>query len=166
MKLSKKEDFSILFDKHYNRLFSYALKVVGDKDTSSELVQETLIILWNKINTIKNDDRSMEAFLIVTLKNKIIDHHRKNQVRDKHINLYTLNKGFQVEMENEWELIKKIDSIYASLNSKTTEIFKLSRDKGHTYKEIANLKNISIKTVEFHISKALIAFKKGLKDYL
>lgn len=61
---------------------------------------------------------------------------------------------------------KKIDDIYKSLPAKTSEIFKLSRVKGLTYPEIAALKNISVKTVESHISKALQTFRIQLKDYL
>ncbi len=163
---TKKKVFSALFDKHYRRLFNYAFKVVNDKDIASGLVQETFIKLWETIENIKNDERAIEAYLITVLKNKIIDNHRKNKTQEKHYDLYKLNTEFSVDIDNKWELEKKIDSIYNALHPKTSEIFKLSRTKGLTYPEIAALKNISVKTVEAHISKALQAFKKGLKDYL
>ncbi|WP_438423515.1 RNA polymerase sigma factor [Aquimarina macrocephali] len=166
MKSPKKKRFSILFDKHYTKLFNYSFKVVKERDFSQELVQETFIKLWEKIEQIQSNDRSIESFLIVTLKNKIIDHTRKNKTREKHINLYSLNQDMQENIDNEWELSQKIDSIYSSLHPKTIEIFKLSRDQGFTYQEIATQKNISIKTVELHISKALAAFRQELKDYL
>ncbi len=163
---SKKEKFSQLFDKHYKRLFKYAFKVLSEKEMSEELVQETFIKLWDTFENIKGDDRSIESYLIKTLKNKIIDHHRKKQTKKKHLNLYKLNTVFITAMDNQWELQKEIESIYASLPQKTAEIFKLSRNKGLTYPEIASVKNISIKTVESHISKALTVFRKKLLDYL
>jgi len=161
-----KKKFSNLFDKHYRRLFNYSLKVIKDKDISEEIVQETFIKLWENFEKIHNSSRSVESFLIVTLKNKIIDNYRKDKTREKHTNLYSLNSALQNNIDNEWELYQQIDEIYASFPPKTLEIFQLSRDKGFTYKEIASNKNISIKTVELHISKALKSFKRGLKDYL
>lgn len=162
----KKEKFSILFDKHYKKLYNYALKSLKEQEIAEELVQETFIKLWKNIDNISNVDRSIESYLIITLKNKIIDHHRKNQTKEKHLNLYTLNKDTYSEMDTEWELSEKINTIYSSLSIKTAEIFQLSREKGLSYKEIAAQKNISIKTVESHISKALSVFRKQLKNYI
>ena len=162
----KKKIFSELFDKHYKRLFNYSFKVVSDKAIAEGLVQETFIKLWENIENIKDDERSIEAYLITVLKNKIIDNHRKKQTQEKHFNLYKLNTEFTADIDSKWELEKEIDKIYTSLQSKTLEIFKLSRDEGLTYPEIATLKKISIKTVESHVSKALRTFRKGLKDYL
>ncbi|WP_347924794.1 sigma-70 family RNA polymerase sigma factor [Pontimicrobium sp. SW4] len=166
MKLTKEDFFSALFDKYYKRLFNYSFKLTKQRDLAEEIVQETFIVLWKKMDSISNDDRSIESYLITTLKNKIIDFYRKNATKEKHINLYTLNKSFETVIDNEWELQKKIDFVYSSLQEKTAEIFKLSREKGLTYPEISKAKNISIKTVEAHISKALLAFRNGLKDYL
>ena len=163
---TKKDRFSFLFEKHYKRLLNYSLKTLGDKHSCEELVQETFIKLWQHIEKINPEDRSIESFLIVTLKNKIIDNHRKNQSREKHNKLYNLYSCIETEIDSEWELCQRIEAIYRTLNKKTLDIFQLSRDKGLTYKEIAIRKKISIKTVELHISKALNAFREGLKDYL
>ncbi|WP_062059816.1 RNA polymerase sigma factor [Aquimarina longa] len=163
---AKKEKFSKLFDIHYKRLFNYAFKVVSNRDIAEGLVQETFIKLWENIGNINDDERSIESYLITVLKHKIIDNHRKKQTQEKHLNLYKLNTEFTTSIDGQWELEKEIDNIYNSLQPKTSEIFKLSRDKGLTYPEIASLKNISIKTVESHISKALHTFRKRLKDYL
>ncbi|WP_298544892.1 sigma-70 family RNA polymerase sigma factor [uncultured Aquimarina sp.] len=162
----KEAKFSNLFDKHYNKLYNYAFKVLKETDLSEELVQETFIKLWENFENVKESERSIESFLITTLKNKIIDDFRKKQTRQKHTNLYALHITIETEIDKQWELVERIENIYTTLEQKTTDIFKLSRDKGFTYKEISQKKGISIKTVELHISKALAAFKKGLKEYL
>ncbi len=162
----KEAKFSNLFDRHYNRLYNYAFKVLKESDPSKELTQETFIKLWENFEHINQSERSIESFLITTLKNKIIDAYRKKQTREKHTNVYALNTSIETEIDKQWELIERIEDIYTTLEQKTTDIFKLSRDKGLTYKEISQKKGISIKTVELHISKALAAFEKGLKDYL
>lgn len=154
-----------MFDRHYKKLYNYAFKVLKETHLSEELVQETFIQLWKNFENIKEPERSIEAFLITILKNKIIDEYRKKQTREKHTNLYALNTSIETQIDKQWELMQRIEDIYTTLEQKTTDIFKLSRDKGLTYKEISKQKEISIKTVELHISKALTAFKKGLKDY-
>ncbi|WP_370408761.1 sigma-70 family RNA polymerase sigma factor [Tenacibaculum dicentrarchi] len=166
MKLKEKVDFSALFDTHYEKLYNYTIKIVKDESISNDLLQDTFIKLWENIDSMKINPRSIESFLIITLKNKIIDYFRKESVKKKHLNLYVLNKDIEEEINNEWDLQKKIEEVYTLLPQKTTDIFKLSRDKGHTYSEIASIKNISIKTVEAHISKALQVFKKELVNFL
>ena len=163
--LDQDTQFSILFDKHYQRLYNYAYKLLNDVSTSEELVQETFIKLWEQYHKIDKSHRAIESFLIVTLKNKIIDNFRKYQTREKHNNLYSLYSDILSEINTQWDLLQQIDIIYENLDQKTRDIFQLSRNEGLTYKEIAIKKNISIKTVELHISTALIAFRKGLKDY-
>ncbi|SNZ00420.1 RNA polymerase sigma factor [Flagellimonas pacifica] len=163
---TKKKKISVLFEKHYKRLFNYAFKVVEDSHVSKELVQETFIKLWENFENVKDDERAIESYLITVLKNKIIDNHRKRKTQEKHFNLYKLNTSFTEDIDSKWELEKEIEKIYNSLPPKTADIFKLSRDKGLTYQEIAALKNISVKTVELHISRALHTFRKELKDYL
>jgi RNA polymerase sigma-70 factor (ECF subfamily) len=162
----KRDLFSVLFDKHYIRLYNYAFKVLKNKEVSEELVQETFIKLWENIAQISLEDRSIASFLIITLKNKIVDNYRKDQVRTKHNNLYYLQQETQIDMNNDWELGQEINTIYNTLPENTLHIFRLSREKDLTYKEIAKLKTISVKTVESHISKALEVFRLGLKDYL
>lgn len=161
----KETKFSNLFDTQYKKLYNYSFKVLKESTLSEELVQETFIKLWEKFENVSESERSIESFLIVTLKNKIIDEYRKSKTREKHNTLYVLNASIETEIDKQWELLQHIDEIYATLEQKTIDIFKLSRDKGLTYKEISLQKKISIKTVELHISKALTAFKNGLKDY-
>ncbi|MDB4292413.1 sigma-70 family RNA polymerase sigma factor [Maribacter sp.] len=161
----KETKFSNLFDKHYHRLYNYALKVLKNRDLAEELVQETFIKLWENFEHIKESDRAIASFLITTLKNKIIDDYRKKQTREKHTSVFVLTKSIETQLDEQWELVQRIEAIYATLEQKTAAIFKLSRDKGLTYKEISKQKDISVKTVELHISKALVAFKNGLKDF-
>ncbi|MBW1295466.1 RNA polymerase sigma factor [Aquimarina litoralis] len=162
---SKEDKFSYLFDTYYQKLYNYSYKVIKEINLAEELVQETFIKLWENFEQVKDSERSIESFLITTLKNKIIDDYRKKQTREKHTNLYALNTPIETQINREWELAQRIEEIYTTLEQKTSDIFKLSRDKGLTYKEISEQKEISIKTVELHISKALKTFKKGLKDY-
>ena len=164
-KKTEKNTFSKIFDTHYEKLFNYSIKVLKEKDAADELVQETFIRLWEKIENI-DEGHEIEPFLFAILKNKIIDYYRRNSTRKKYEQLYSNKKEFQQSLNNEWEILELLETIYSSLGTKTLEIFRLSRDRGLTYKEIASQKNVSIKTVELHISKALTILRKQLRSYL
>ncbi len=75
------------------------------------------------------------------------------------------NAGSESMMEAV-ELESKITGIIESLPDRCREIFKLNRFEELKYKEIAEELNISIKTVEVQMSKALKTLRLGLKDYL
>ncbi len=162
----KKKTFSKLFDKFYQQLYNYAFKRLIDKDRSEEVVQECFIKVWENFETIKHNDQVIKAYLFKTLKNKIIDQYRKESTKQKHNTLYELNLDLLTSIDDEWEIQEIISEIYVLLPPKTVEIFKLSREHGLTYTEIAIEKSISKKTVELHISKALKVFREKLKKEL
>ena len=63
------------------------------------------------------------------------------------------------------ELQELINATLEKLPAKTRQIFSLSRDKGLSYREIAEKTHLSQKTIEFHISKALNHLRISLKDF-
>ena len=163
--MSKIDTFSLYFDQYYPMLFRYAVKCLKDHDTAEEVVQETFIKLWEKLSEVQHQ-AAIKSYLFTILKNKIIDLHRKINTRSKHSKTYAQSNTLETAIENDWELQQQIEKVYALLKPPTDEIFALSRQQGLTYDEIAKKKSISIKTVELHISKALSAFRNGLKDYI
>ena len=64
------------------------------------------------------------------------------------------------------EIKQIVNSALDKLPKKTRQIFILNRYQGLTYKEIAEKMNLSVKTIEFHISKALCRLRFSLKDFL
>ncbi len=152
-------------DKYSDYLFNYTIVRVDDKEIAQDLVQETFFAGLKSMKNFKGE-ASERTWLISILKRKIIDHYRKTKIRKKHSEQFLQNVNQLEEIETSWEVLQQIDNIYTHLDTKTEEIFKLSREEGMSYTEIADKKSISIKTVESHISKALQAFRKGLKDFL
>ena len=79
--------------------------------------------------------------------------------------------------ENEWfekpedilesdEVARIVNQTLEGLPEKTANIFRMSRFEGMKYMEIADELNISVKTVEANISKALVLFRENLKNYI
>jgi RNA polymerase sigma-70 factor (ECF subfamily) len=158
-----KTEIQNLFNQYYSPLCNYATKIISDSTIAEDIVQDLFIQLWEneKLENIENTER----FLLRATKYKCIDY-----LRTKRINIeislenlpeiiYTKDKDI-----NEEDIEPLLHYYTSKLPPKTREVFLLSRKSGLTYKEIANDLNISVKTVENQMSRALRIMRELLKD--
>ncbi len=158
-----KTEFEIIFHQYYSPLCNYATKIIMDDAMSEDIVQNLFIQLWenNKLSDIKNP----EYFLLRAVKYKCIDYLRTKKTKEK-IPLQDLNDVLGIS-ENEL-LEEDIEPLFhyftAKLPPKTREVFLLSRKSGLSYKEIAEEMDITVKTVESQMGRALRKMKELLKE--
>ena len=152
-----------IFHQFYSPLCNYASKIVNDDFVAEDIVQSLFIQLheknkWNKIANI-------EGYLLRSVRFKCIDYLRK-VTRAKFVaidELSDLTVGSPYEITE--EDIEPLFHYYAAkLPPKTREVFLLSRVSRLTYKEIADELNISVKTVENQMGRALKKMKELLKN--
>ncbi len=153
-----------MFHQFYSPLCNYAYKIVNDDFIAEEIVQSLFIQLFEKINW--NEIRQIEPYLLRCVKFKCIDYLRK-ETRYQTTDLKGLQDltatGHQEITEDD---IEPLFHYYAAkLPPKTREVFLLNRQGGLTYKEIAEELNISVKTVEGQMNRALKKMKDLLKDF-
>lgn len=153
-----------IFHQYYLPLCNYAYKIVNDDFIAEEVVQSLFIQLFEKIDWGKIKD--IEQYLLRCVKYKCIDYLRKSPSY-KTIDLKELqNLAVIKHQEITEDDIEPLFYYYTSkLPSKTREVFLLSRQGGLTYKEIAEELNISVKTVEAQMSRAIKKMKDLLKDF-
>lgn len=159
----KKKTIENIFHQFYSPLCNYASKIVNDDFIAEDIVQSLFIQLYEKDrwNTIDN----IESYLLRSVKFKCIDQLRKTK-RTKTIAANELvNEVVYDQYEITEEDIEPLFHYYTSkLPPKTREVFLLSRTSKLTYKEIADELNISVKTVENQMSRALKILKDLLKN--
>ncbi len=153
-----------IFRQYYSPLCNYAYKIVKDDFIAEEVVQTLFIQLFEKTDWSKI--RYIEPFLLRCVKFKCIDYLRK-ETRYKTAGLKELqNMAIAHHMEIAEGDIEPLFHYYAArLPAKTREVFLLSRQGGLSYKEIAEELNISLKTVEGQMSRAIKKMKELLKDF-
>ena len=168
--------FESLFNRYYTGLCVYAGHFVGDKQTSEDLVQDVLVNVWMKRAELVFDE-SIGSYLFRAVHNAGMQFLRQQKVRDRY-NVYINAKLTEAELvPYEWVYLEtdpaeadEIQRLYQQaleqLPAKTREIFLYSREGEKKYAEIAQLTGLSIKSIEYHISKALDVFREVLKDYL
>lgn len=168
--------FEQIVREYWPRMFKFALIYTQNNETSQELVQDTFLVLWNN-RAILKDNTNLITYLMVVLRNKCLNLLEQARIRQLYIeeiddetiyqraNLYVLQDEASQIVESE-DLHKAIERALSKLPDKTREIFMLSRYDGLKNQQIAETKNISQKTVEYHISKALQILKEELpQDY-
>lgn len=168
--------FNEIYTSYYKKSFFFAKSYVHDDLAAEDIASESLIKLWEKLKTEKID--YIEPLLLTILKNKALDYLKHEEVKrtafesmvDWHqqelsIRISTLESCDPNEIFSD-EVESIIRETLKSLSDQTRQAFLLSRFENKSNKEIAEQMGISIKGVEYHISKALKALRITLKDYL
>lgn len=174
VELIKKDDeyaLKVLFDKYFNPLCSFSVKITGNKQLAEEAVADTFIELWKKRSYLEITDNE-KAYLFKMVRNISLNAIRKNNFETDSLNEDHI-KQFSISPEQ--ELISKentgsIEGLLSALTEPAKTIFLMNREENFSYKEIAEILKISIKTVESHMGKALkllrIALEKSsLKEF-
>ena len=170
IKLGDEQAFELLFRKYYMRLCGFANKFLNDPEESMEIVQEVFMKIWEGKEDI-DPENSLKSYLFKITQNLSLNRLRKKRVESKYIEIYKLvyidhSEFSSYESLLARELEDNISTALDTLPPKCKRVFELSRIEGLKYGEIANLLNISVKTVEAQISKALNILRLELKDYL
>ncbi|MCC5941477.1 MAG: RNA polymerase sigma-70 factor [Balneolaceae bacterium] len=152
--------FDQLFRLMYPRLVRYAVRYLKDKQLACDVVQETFITLWKQRKQI-DLKKSLKSFLYHMVKNRCLNFirdHEKLIVNSDLMNnelTYTQPIQFSESHSDDNELGKKFRAWIDTLPERQKETFELSRFEGLDHREIADVLNISAKTVNNHIVAAL-----------
>ena len=171
-----KDNFNIIYERNYQRSFMFAKSYVHDDMIAEDIVSDSLVKYWRLISTQKGE--ATEALLLSILRNKALDYLRHKAVHDAaienleeikkrelSIRISTLEACDQEEIFRE-EIRTILQRTLQSLPEQTRRIFEMSRFENKTVKEIAIETNLTVKGVEYHITKTLKVLRINLKDYL
>jgi RNA polymerase sigma-70 factor (family 1) len=147
--------FTAIYDRHCAALYRTALRILQDHELAKDVVQEAFISLFEKAN--ENTIRNLQAYLYQVVKYQCFMQLRSGKISDKHLSqINTIITSNEVEEElHAKELQLVLDESIAALPEKCREVFYLSRFESLSNKKIAERLNISHKTVENQITKAL-----------
>ncbi len=165
LKQNDKEAFNLLFYMYAEKLFKFSMTFFNSTSEAEEVVQEVFLKIWVNRKSISNPS-TFNSYIYTIAKNLIFNNLKKNVYKKKYESyLYTNPRPHLNDTENEViyeETLQQIEAALDQLPKKRKEVFLLSRRDGLKNKEIAEKLEISIKTVETHMSLSL----KFLKDTL
>ena len=160
--------FELLFKTHFQHLFNFAFQFVSDADIAKDIAQNVFVKLWEQRNNI-DTQKSIKSYLFTSVRNSCINHirdHKKYNSSILDVELLQMDSGINIDNLEYNELEKKINEILGSLSYKCRKVFEMSRFENKKYKDIAIELDISEKTVEAHMSRALKSLREQLKEYL
>lgn len=163
-----KQAFQSVFQQYYPFVCAAVFRFVKEKATVEDLAQDVFIKLWQKRHSLQINT-SFNAYLRRMAINEAISYLRKNKLATTGEEALAFVPGNSNTAEEEYlqgELEDKVAVAINSLPERCRIIFQMSRQEGLTYKQIAEKLDISIKTVENQMGKALRILRSALEDYL
>ena len=164
-----KEAFGELFLKYYEEACRYVIRLVRDEDTTEEIVQTTFVNIWEKREMI-NPEISFKSYLFRSAYNTALNYLKHKKVVASFVNRqqenFAVSKASYVSHQPDFELQRRISEALEELPPQCQRVFRMSREEGLKYHEIADQLGISSKTVEVHMGKALKLLRAFLQDYL
>lgn len=160
--------FETLFRKYCQKLIDFSYLYLKDKSMAENVVQDIFLKIWkNKTNL--NPTYSIKSYLYTSVKNeslKIIRHLQIVQAHEQNQSNNDLFEKSPEEILTEKEQINIVRQAIYSLSEKSRIVFSMSKYEKLTYREIAEILNISIKTVETHMGRAFKHLKNKLSNIL
>ncbi|MEW7278333.1 RNA polymerase sigma-70 factor [Aquimarina sp. 2201CG1-2-11] len=153
-----------LYEMHYNELCSYIYSMSNNKQQSEDIVQNVMLKIWKNKENLKINS-SIRNYLYKSCYNELIDSYKKNKKELNYIEL-TRKNALDFIVEEDTDIINsrliRVKSEIEKLPKKCKEAFILNKLRGLKYKEVAEYLDISVKTVEIHISKAMSRIREAI----
>lgn len=157
--------FEFLFKEHYEPLCLYLGYFIKQHDVVEQIVQEVFVNIWENRKTF-SPKGNIKSYLYRAVKNRALNYTKHEMVKTKsQADLKEIYYSDETNIERQFErneLLKLIEEGVEQLPEKCREVFVLVKFNGTSYNEAAEILNISPKTVENQMGKAL----KKLRDFL
>ena len=161
--------FEMIFKTYYQPLCNYAYSFVHDRDEAEEIVQATFLSVWEKKDNL-TIHTGVKPYLYAMVRNAALNVLKHEKIKQQHATVELAVAERSAESVTRTVMASELeDRIYKALNKLPEQcrlVFKLSRFEELKYAEIAEQLNISVKTVENQMGKALKIMREQLKDYL
>jgi RNA polymerase sigma-70 factor (ECF subfamily) len=159
------QNFEKIFKAYFPALMAFSRKILGNEDDAREVVHQVFINLWERRSEI-DLSTSLKSYLFTAVNNRSLNVIRdRKKFSSEEVPDLAENWDVSAELES-MELEERIREAISGLPERCRVIFELNRFEGLSYGDIAKELDISIKTVENQMSKALKILREQLSNYL
>ncbi|RPI76231.1 MAG: RNA polymerase sigma-70 factor [Ignavibacteriales bacterium] len=162
-----KDAFKLLYNRYSKKIYYFSLKYLGNKIEVEELVQSVFINVWENRKSL-DPTYSVKSYIYKAAVNYIYNYLKKKSIHARFVESQINNDEIHLNLKYEQvffnDLEKSINSIVGTLPPQQQKIFRLNRDEGLTYMEIASKLDISVRTVENQMYRALKTLRTILKE--
>lgn len=160
----------MMFVAWYDPLLRFAFRYVRSEPVAEGLVQDVFLWIWENREEWVVEGK-LKTYLFRAIKYKAIDHWRKERTREEYMKQFSKSRTLHIDPKvpnktEESAFVQAAQQAIEELPEKARMVYKLSRLEGLTYNEIAEVLEVSPKTVETHMSRALTFLRERLSRYL
>ncbi|HET6558435.1 MAG TPA: RNA polymerase sigma-70 factor [Prolixibacteraceae bacterium] len=163
--------YEFIFKAYFPRLMAFTKKIIRDKNIAEDIIQDVFLKVWVKRKEI--EEESFQSYIFTLVRNACLNHLKHQQIVNNYQTKIEDTSREEVLYYADFfsdpfhqtvysEIQHEIDKAIQELPEQTSRVFRLSRFEGMKNSEIAEMLNVSIRTVEKHNTKAL----QKLKDHL
>ena len=155
--------FAKFYTLYFQKLILASDNYVKDVFIAEEIVQDTFLKVWENPGSIESV-KSIRSYLYKAVINSSINHiNRKKNIEQHHVKIASeFSEEYLMELDTENELIVLLRAEIEKLPPQCRKVFKLNRFDHFKYKEIAQILDISERTVENHIANALKFLREAM----
>lgn len=158
-----------LFAQHYEKLCRFANTYLRQPPEAEEIVADVFVYLWKNRHQL-SIEKNLKSYLYISVRHAALAALKRQQPLYEDIDDILLETDFADVATPEQTLVHKelqqhIDLAIGALPHRCKQVFMMSRFDDLTYREIAEILNISENTVENHLVRALGHLRKALKQY-
>lgn len=156
-----------VFRAYYRSMTSYAFRFLGNVPDSESVVQDVFLRLWQNRMDISITS-SLQNYLFKSVKNQCVNFLEHERIKSRYQTIVIQHEADRNDFSEffpEPDLMKRIESAIVALPPKRQEIFRMAREQGLKYREIADRLSLSVKTVETQMTMALKQLRIALKVY-
>ena len=168
IKAGDRKAFKELFLKFYDPLCQFVWTYTRSWHISEELVQDVFLAVWEFRETL-DPEQDIRSYLFQSVRNKALNHIKHRNLANEYNSHIEWLKPDPVTQQHSCRISstfeRDVKQAIGNLPDGARRIYILSRKEGLTYREIATVLNISIKTVESQMSRALKMLRDALAEH-
>jgi len=167
-KMNQKE-FQRIFEHYFQDVVSFLYTYTSDRETLNDWVQEVFIKIWGKKDKLDIHHPGFKGYILTTARNHALEQLKRQKKYEtwleENIARQKKESPFQSSGSESSNFMEQYRIAVKKLPERAREAYLLSREDGLKYKEIASVMDISVKTVEAHMSKALELLRDELDEF-
>ena len=165
LRAGDQDAFERLFRAWYSRLADHAVRLLASRDAAEDAVQDVFVAVWARRATLP-DGSKLPAYLHRAVRNRALNQLRHERTANRWLARVDPDRAIppvaETSLEYE-EVDRTLRAALGHLSPRCREVFLLSREQGLSYPEIAETLEISVKTVETLMGRALRALRERLR---
>ena len=153
-------DVTALYVDHHSWLQTWLYRRIRCRSDAADLAQDTFLRLLRTSNSLPAQDlRQPRAYLATLARRLMLNLHRRRSIEEAWLRtLADYPEQNSLSVEEQWlirEALEAVDTLLHGLPSNVRRAFLLSQLEGHTYAEIAQMLNVTVRTVQRYLTKAM-----------